>query len=226
MALREVLNNKKGKASRYFRINEASNDYATIPPVSLSGDFSGSVEFSTTTTTQSSMLSGSASGVSSVVLDITISGSVRLFAFNSLGALQGIAIAVGVFNDGVVRIASFSLVGTTATISVDGGTPATVQWLTMDGLDIRHLYRTADGTRKFFGILANLKIYDNSALVRDYPIDDGLSDLREKVSGQNGSVINGEADRWGLFRELPTLWKGQNLTVPPWVSTDQELLKA
>lgn len=40
------------------------------------------------------------------------------------------------------------------------------------------------------------------------------------------TVINGNAEDWGEFKEEPTLWKGQDLTVPPWDSVDQELLKA
>ena len=87
------------------------------------------------------------------------------------------------------------------------------------------LYKNTFGNN-LSGILANLKIYDNGTLIRDYPLDDNSNILRDKANGQSGTVINGNASDWGLFKELPTLWKGQDLTVPPWDSVDQELPKA
>lgn len=53
-----------------------------------------------------------------------------------------------------------------------------------------------------------------------------FSNISIRQADGYGTVINGNADDWGLFKEYPTLWKGQDLTVPPWDSVDQELLKA
>ncbi|MEH6451270.1 MAG: hypothetical protein V7765_21595 [Oleispira sp.] len=76
------------------------------------------------------------------------------------------------------------------------------------------------------GVIADFKLSVDGALIRNYPINDNGSTIRDLVSGQDGTVVNGNADDWGLFKENPTSWEGQNLNVPPWDSVDQELIKA
>ena len=89
-----------------------------------------------------------------------------------------------------------------------------------------------DGTNSTYGfhyegVMANVVIRNTSdQITNDYLIDDNSDTLVDRVSGQNGTVINGNADDWGLFREFPTLWRGENLSVPPWDSVNQELPKA
>ena len=176
--------------TRYLRRNEATTDYGIIPTATLSGDFSGSIDFSSITATQSSIFTGSLTGVSSLVLDITVGGALRFFAFNSSGALQGIATVSGAFNDGAIHTAYFSLVGTVASVSVDDGAASTAEWNSMGGVNIGNIYRTADGTRKFSGILANLKIYDAGVLVRDYPINDNSNILANKATVLGDELLN------------------------------------
>ena len=76
------------------------------------------------------------------------------------------------------------------------------------------------------GVIANVIIRDDLGVITNkYPINDNTNVILDTIGGQDGSIINGTADDWGLFNEQPTLWKGQDLTVPPWDSIDQELLK-
>lgn len=78
------------------------------------------------------------------------------------------------------------------------------------------------------GVIANTVIRNSSGdVVNSYLINEASgSVITDTIGGQDGSVIAGaDADR-GLFTEQHTLWKGQGLTVPPWDSVSQELLKA
>ena len=78
----------------------------------------------------------------------------------------------------------------------------------------------------YAGVIANVIVRDPVGVITNkYPINDNTNVILDTIGGQDGSIINGNADDWGLFNEQPTLWKGQDLTVPPWDSIDQELLK-
>ena len=217
MVLWEVLNNKKGKPSRFFRRNEGTTDYATIPSVTLSGDFV--IEFGVLI--NNTAYAQLVSGVDSAINIRNDDGS----AIELAGVQYNFApeFVRGVFNHITV-----SRVGGNITIDIDG--IIETRAIPVSDFDIGHLYcytfPAVNTNSPLIGILANLRIYDNGTLVRDYPLDDNTSDLREKVSGQNGTVINGTAGQWGLFREYPLLWKGAGLDVPPWDSVAQELLKA
>ena len=224
---------KKRRASipeaitRYFRRNLDTTDYARFAaPITLAGDFSGSIDFLTTNTGNVALFSGDTFSVSSVAMDVN-SGNVRLFCYNSSGVQQGVVQFSGAYNDGVLHTATFSFTGTVASLSVDGGTPVTGTWSSYDTASIGNLYRRANNSSIFDGILANLKIWDNGTLITDCPIDEPSgATIIDHASGNNATIINGlDADR-GPFKEEPALWKGQNLTVPPWDSVDQELLKA
>jgi len=205
---------------RSFRRNEGTTDYATIPEITLSGDFSGSVEFSTSLTSGiGTLISGPVKNNSSLVLDVGVS-AVRLLAYNSLGQLLPIAEVNGSFNDGAIHTAYFSLSGITAGLSIDNGSQITADWTASDVLKVSNLYRRQDDSNKLPGILANLKIWDNGTLIRDYPLDDNSDDLRELASGQNGTVINGNASDWGLFQQQATgEWLGQELWIDSLVTT-------
>ncbi|MCP4929997.1 MAG: hypothetical protein GY918_13155, partial [Gammaproteobacteria bacterium] len=198
--------------SRYFAWNETTR-YATIPEVTLAGDFSGVVQFATTSASQSTVFSGVSSNESSVIVDVK-PGEVRFFAYNSGGELVGVVVFSGSYNDGVLHNVAFSLSGANASLSVDGGEPVIAAWVGYDTASIGVLYQRADGTGSFKGIIANLRIWDNSTLIRDYPIDDDSNTLVDHASGQDGSVINGIQADWGLFEEQSTgEWLGQELVV-------------
>ena len=176
---------------RSFRRNEGTTDYATIPEITLSGDFSGSVEFSTSLTSGiGTLISGPVKNNSSLVLDVGVS-AVRLLAYNSLGQLLPIAEVNGSFNDGAIHTAYFSLSGITAGLSIDNGSQITADWTASDVLKVSNLYRRQDDSNKLPGILANLKIYDNGTLIRDYPIDDNSDILRNRATVLGGELWNG-----------------------------------
>jgi hypothetical protein len=207
---------------RYFRRNEGTTDYATIPTVTLSGDFVIECDFTFNGASNSKIMGHTSNSVGGL-WGIDMDGDVVVRHSNgwySLGIVPnlvaGTLYKARLFRANGVIGSSISGVSAPSTTEFSG------DWI------ISQLCRAfGSGNYEYLaGILANLKIYDNGTLVRDYPLDDNSSTLRERVSGQDGSIINATADQWGLFKEEPILWKGQSLDVPPWDSVDQELLKA
>ena len=205
-------------AGRYFRRNEGTTDYAQFAaPIVLVDDFK--IHFQ-------AMMQVDATGIflgSSVdnndYFGYLTGGRLRLrFDGNTLdtpaASFPANRLAGGVI-ERVLGVISIS-VGGSVVASVSNTAP----------FKFDTLYRNFDGNN-LSGILANLEAWDNGVLVTDCPIDESSgATIFDTVGGNNATIINGlDADR-GKFIEQPTLWKGENLTAPPWDSVDQELLKS
>ena len=203
---------------RYFRHNEGGTDYYTLPLIPLAGAFS--LSFSAllkqgvvqnfkffSSNTNSSTLTWDSTG--NVFISTETSGFVFVGSLTQNNLLNRFVVSRDVSNLITVNINGIDV--------SSGGAASGV-------LDIeRLLIRSAENA---VGVLADFKVSDNGVPIRNYPINDNGNTIRDLVSGQDGSVINGNTDDWGLFKEQPTLWKGQGLAVPPWDSVDQELIKA
>lgn len=223
----QVINNKVDKISRYFRRNEGTTDYISIPAVTLAGDFEISGEFSTTDATKTSTFIGGATiTVSEAIVDILSNGTVRFVVYDSSGSFVGLVTSSTGFNDGLLHTFNARMVGTTAELLVDGVSVGTSNFSLYDGVSLSNLYRRSDDTNLLTGILANLKIYDNGTLTRDYPLNEpkGTSTIYDLAGGNNGTIINGDDEDNGLFTQQANGdWKGSGLEVPPWDSVDQTL---
>ena len=212
---------KRKSLLRYFRLNEGGTDYISIPSLELSGEFN--IE----------MLIYPTDGKSHIVSDTV--GGTRVFIEAASNKIELTAQSSSSIFDGVVPLNVFSLL---CIKRIAGAISVTVGGVVFppsaSGADDKTLiinsiggvWGGATSVPTFIGIQSDVKITDGSTLIRDYQINDNDNTIRDLVSGQDGSVINGNADDWGLFKEQPTLWKGQDLTVPPWDSVDQELIKA
>ncbi|MCP4791691.1 MAG: LamG domain-containing protein [Gammaproteobacteria bacterium] len=215
--------------SRYFAWNETTR-YATIPEVTLAGDFV--IEFdiyrdsSAGSAGQFPFASydngGSAYGLSVYTTGDWVGGEgfISLFGFTTeTSAITGMASNIFykikyAYLKGVLKsYLNGVLVNTAASTPPAGIGAATAS----------SICRAAQGGFNFSGIIANLSIYDNGTLIRDYPIDDDSNTLVDHASGQNGTVINGIQADWGDFVQEGANWRGQDLTVPPWESTNQLL---
>jgi len=106
-----------------------------------------------------------------------------------------------------------------------GSLPPVVAAVPVEQSSFDRLYTKFGGTPKYLqGVLSNVEIYDSGALTRSYAINDNGNTLIDSVSAQNGTVINGNADDWGLFQQQDNgNYVGQSLIVPPWASTNQTL---
>ncbi len=205
--------------SRYFALNETTR-YATIPEVTLAGDFS--IGFSLLS---SSVANGDIIRLGNVLIQKRAS-EIRIFPDVELSAVDHalipLSLSDGVFHDLVITGAEGSNV---YTYQFDGGSAVHITSSGSATTDTASgIYQLCYGGFGYFnGILANLRIYDNGTLIRDYPIDDDSNTLVDHASGQNGTVINGIEADWGDFVQEGINWRGQDLTVPPWESTNQLL---
>jgi len=215
MAIFEVLNNQQSYFNRYFRRNEGTTDYATIPAVTLAeGDVITFLWLAPTSITTGAeyVFDGDATGLNRAPMILQTNGTIDFgFSWVNSYTIDGINQAIG---------GSYPTDGKLHCVSIVCGVNA-------NGRNIGTIYSRFGASNYLSGILANLKIYDNGTLIRDYPINDNSSTIRDLANGQNGTIVNGNASDWGLFdKQANGDWKGNGLAVPPWDSVDQVLVTA
>jgi hypothetical protein len=190
--------------TRYFRRNEGSTDYATIPTVTLSGDFV--IEFDALA--DDADVSGAFVGYgANTNNNVFISGRDISIRDNNSDTVSttGDAFSSSIFNHVMIQ-----KVGANVNITINGvlsGSGTSSGSFITDQLCSRQ-----NGSLSFSGIMANLKIYDAGVLVRDYPINDNSNTLKDLASGQDGSIVNGTADQWQPYQKQTTgEWLGPEL---------------
>jgi len=208
-------------STRYFRRNEGTTDYATIPAVTLAGDFVFSVDIlrSGTNTGGQFIFTARNSASGSYGLNLYSSGdwangtgTISVFGFSGFPAISSLStdklysIKVAyTASTGVLEMYSNNVLEFTGISSPPSG---------LATADTMAIYGAPQGGFRLYGIVANLKIYDNGTLVRDYPINDNSSTIRDLANGQDGTIINGNAADWGLFdKQADGDWLGQELVV-------------
>ena len=169
--------------NRYFRRNEGTTDYATIPTVTLAGDFV--IELDLYLTDFLSAVFGNTDGTG--FLRFTSATSVRFNPDVALVDFTVSAIDLNRFYRGV----RLSRVSGVCKLLI-GGVEYTGNDTSNESFVINRLYQKGDS---FYcdGILANLKIYDDGTLVRDYPLDDN-SDILANRAASLGSNLWGAAN--------------------------------
>lgn len=204
--------------SRYFRRNEGTTDYISIPAVTLPSDFIISWKSQDLGGGAGNQVVLNAPGVTNNSFIYYADGSRQVFV--RINKTAGGAGFLGLDNI-TPDFTDFTLVkvGNSYTLSGAGQEKA----LIVTGAKPFVISAINNGLE---GVVSDVVFNDSGALTRNYPINDNSNTIRDLVSGQDGTVINGNVNDWGLFKEQPTLWDGQDLTVPPWDSVDQELIKA
>jgi len=183
MAIWEVLNNKAGNISRYYRRNEATTDYATIPEVTLAGDFVIEFDVLSDNDDNAYMILGNNGGTQNCIFitnnDISVRDNSGSTVFSNGDYLQPLEVhSVKITKiDGVVEIFIDG-------VSRGGGASSSSYIFNM-------LYTRQAGVFILPGILANLKIWDNGTLIRDYPLDDNSDILRNRATVLGGELWNG-----------------------------------
>ena len=206
--------------SRYFRRNEGSTDYATIPAVTLAGDFVIEFEASHTGFFRFLGMDNSINPDRIFVITDSVDATKLRVGLAGVDLYTDVGfISIGFINN--IRIERAGSVLTIKNISTGGEASGTFP-TSSAVFNVLYQHNNTYTT----GILANLKIYDNGTLVRDYPLNDNSNTIRDLANGQDGTIINGNADDWGLFDKISAGWKGKGLVVPPWDSVDQELINA
>jgi hypothetical protein len=176
--------------ARYIRANKGLGDYYEIPAITIVGDFSGSFDF-ISKDNHVTFFSGIQQNKETVVVDLNIS-EIRYFMKNSSAALQSVVSLSGNFHDGKLHKVEFSLVGDTATLTVDGVSADTRQWTSHNTSEIGNLCRRGENTGTADLAMLNFKISLGNNLERDYPLDEpkGTDIIYDKANGKDGLVIN------------------------------------
>ena len=171
---------------RSFRRNEGTTDYATIPEVTLAGDFVISFKFlsSEVASTQNILKFGNFLVRVQTDTEIRVWGDLDFtqasFSVPSLGStFHDLIISGSVSSPNITLTLDGNLIGTTPANANPNFAGA---W---------SLYEFNLDT--FSGILANLKIWDNGTLIRDYPLDDNSDILRNRATVLGGELWNGTA---------------------------------
>ena len=192
--------------SRYFRRNEGTTDYATIPTVTLSGDFA--IEFD--------VLVSDFGGVRAFLGDVLSSATSYVGITENTGhpliKIGGVAQTYEALTFALNEMNKIKItrIGGVSKVTLNGVSQSKSASPIPDSFS--QLFGTGGARFLMKGILSNLKVWDNGALIRHYPLDDNSDTLVDKVNGQNGTVINGNPDDWGLFdRQANGDWLGQEL---------------
>ena len=209
--VRPIIGNAITKVQRYFRRNEGSTDYATIPEVTLAGDFV--IEFDFFATSKPNSIFMGDSHALSYYFNITTSDFEVWISGSKYEFVHGLGVSVF----GKLRHIKYELVGDLLTVYLDDSLLSSQVVVPFTGSNSFRLYSSNSvADSNLSGILANLEIYDNGTLVRDYPLNDNSSTIRDLANGQDGTIINGNADDWGLFdKQADGDWLGEELVVQP-----------
>jgi len=187
---------------RYFRRNEGTTDYATIPEVTLAGDFVIEFDFLTSSAGVVTILSSSVfSSEGTMGVDVS-NGSVRFFIIGSAFSAT-LVTTPSIYNDGKMHkgSAKFNSLSGEMNLIIDGNLhSATITDLTKS-VKVSLIYRrSSDNPQRYWaGILANLKIYDAGTLVRDYPLNDNSNILANRAAslGQETASLQGSYTKAG-----------------------------
>lgn len=209
--------------TRYFRRNAGTTDYATIPTVTLNGDFV--IECLVYFTGSVIVLYGDTSNFFTTAR-VDADGSIRWRPVGNSAEVLAPASSVLPNKLSVlklVRDGTMADIYVNNTLAVSGGTST-------DEISFNALLNSG-GSATSQGILANLKIYDNGELIRWYPLNDNSDVLVDKAvvgassvhvgyiqAGQalsgSGSIITVVDDTtWGYFYKDFRTTEGNEYTV-------------
>lgn len=195
---------------RYFRRNEGTTDYATIPEVTLTGDYAISLLLLPNLSASTFRVFGNSSNFSNR-LSVFNDGAINFRTSSGAGGeLQSPAGSVVGNQFSFIEISS---INNMVTISVNNSIVVSGDTGVGD-LVVDQLYRQST-TSEGSGILANLSIYDAGTLIRDYPLDDNSGILANRATplGPELYLFNG-LNNWSSARSNSTLsLDGENVRV-------------
>ncbi|MGB2265097.1 MAG: hypothetical protein ACPH3C_07915, partial [Glaciecola sp.] len=167
---------------REFRTNEGNDDFATIPEVTLSGDFVIEFDCLIADASSANVIIGNSAGISNSIFvtsnDLSVRDSDGITVFTS----------GDVFSSNVINNVKVVVVGSIVEIFINGVSEKTGSVTGTFTFD--QVYARQNGSIPMGGILANLKIYDVGTLIRNYPINDGKNILAN-VATALGNEIDG-----------------------------------
>jgi hypothetical protein len=215
-----VLNGKKGLRSRYFRRNKGTDDYATTPNITMSGDVV--IEFDINAPPQDdnnalSFRNISALNTFGLASGRDIADNAKMRVFSSSVPVVDTATSMDVFDNIFHKIRfEYTLATTSFKLFVDGveGIGATTLGTDFSQTDVTTLWRDITTGDEMAGIIANLEIFDAGILIHKWAINSNSTTETDTVGGAVLTYVDGDTDDWALFQKQATgEWVGQELVV-------------
>ena len=172
-----------GAGLRYFRRNEGSTDYISIPEVVLNSDFV--IEFNAFSLLTTGYLLAKNDGTYRVYYNSTNS-TFTITSDNANSEFSG-AYPLNVINN-------IKIVRTSGVLNVlVNGVSMTKGLSNADGRpfifnSIGDQWGSPTGISRHKGVILDLDVTDDSTVIRSYPASDNGNTIHDKVSGQNGAV--------------------------------------
>ena len=200
---------------RYILTFSGSEKGLLSSPFLPSGDFEIEVEFSINDFVGVRTFFCGASASNNSIIGRVNGGNINFFAYVG-GTIQSL-ISVAVPTAGKIHTALFNISGTTASISINGGTPTTATWGLDGSQDVSHVGVRAGSSAEFIGKLLSVKFNDQSGsedVIVNYVLDSGsiveqFARGEYSPSGAKITFTNVVASDWEKFKYMqnPNQWK-------------------
>jgi hypothetical protein len=188
---------------RLYRVNKSTTDYVQLPIATLSTDSKISFDVQADLS-EHFYCFGNDTGFNSR-LSILEDGSFNVRTDTNLTAFDAPA---GTIQSGVFTNLEIRLLGGVIEVFID---KVSIGTNTTDGaFNINTIFKNSDAVSGK-GVVANFKLEDAGVVVRDYAIDDNNSTLLDKISAEDGTVVNGDTTDWFYGLGVGGEWLGENL---------------
>jgi hypothetical protein len=186
---------------RLYRVNKSTTDYVQFPTVNLSTDSKISFDVQADLS-ENIYCFGNDTGFNSR-LSILENGSFNVRTDTNLNAFDAPA---GTIQSGVFTNLAIRLLGGVIEVFIDKVSIGTNT--TGGAFNINTIFKNSDAVSGK-GVVANFKLEDAGVVVRDYAIDDNNSTLLDKISAEDGTVVNGDTTDWFFGLGVGGEWLGQ-----------------
>lgn len=205
--------------TRWFRRNEGTTDYAILPRVDMDDNSTVQITVLIDDLDNPHALIGYSSFyIGQLAIFITTDGFLLLHSDRGVQLISTFTINIGELTTlEIIRL------GSTVTLTnISTGESDVFTGYSTDSMGFDVLYAFQDGLI-LRGILSDIKVWSGTTLINYLKMDDNGDTLFDSVGAKDATLVNSYTNDWGKFTDKFILWKGENLTVPPWDSHNQIL---
>ena len=198
---RKRRNKTQPPSERFFRFNEGTTDYYTIPSETLDTGDSIKLNFTAPNAmvaTTEYLTDGTGAAINKGGVRLATAGGLLVESggqdWASQILLDGVSQPLGGF--------LYPLDGKIHTLEITSG---------FDGMNIARLCANEAGASSYTGVMFDVIITRAGAPTRSYAIDDNSDNIEDSIGGFDGTVINGSNPDWSKFFSSGVDWVGEEL---------------
>ena len=198
---RKRRNKTQPPSERFFRFNEGTTDYYTIPSETLDTGDSIKLNFTAPNAMVAAteyLTDGTGAAINKGGVRLTTAGGLLVESGGQDWASQ-------ILLDGVSQaLAGFAypLDGKIHTLEITSG---------FDSMNIARLCANETGASNYFGVMFDVVITRAGAPTRSYAIDDNSDNVVDSIGGFDGTVVNPNNGDWIKFFRSGSDWVGEEL---------------